>query len=302
MINPFLKLFRLHLNLAELSASMLLLRPKGQLITKTKKIKYGNTRKSVCDYIYPKEHTTKMPIMVYIHGGGWISGYRSVRKYYCYEYAEKGFFVVNIDYDYAPDKKHPYQINQILSVIDTLYDKKEELNINFEKLILAGDSAGAYLASMVAGIINCKPIEGISPDIKHIGDYKVKAFLSMCGAFSATDAVNSPLLPMRIFLKSYTGLNRKQLRIIANTKKYDLQNIINDNFPRTFIIKALNDKLMVESDNFERLLTELNVQFDSFLATGLLSFHCFPLMCKTTMGRECLQLSIETIKKYIQMS
>lgn len=301
MNNPLIKIYQGYYNIAEQLASVILMRPKGQLIRKIKNIKYGDTRKSVCDYIFPKNATQKMPIMVYIHGGGWISGYRRVRNYYCYEYAEKGFFVVNIDYDYATDNKHPFQINQILSVIDSLYEKREELNLNFDQLVIGGDSAGAYLAAMVSGIVNCNKIENISPDIKHLGKYKIKALLSICGAFNVSElCTNKSLRQMPTFISCYTGIPKKKLKVLKDNKDFDLNTIINDKFPRTFIIKAINDKLMIESDNFERTLSGLNVQFDSFLATGIISFHCFPLMCRTTVGRECLQLSIETLKKFVQ--
>lgn len=301
MKNLKVKIYQHFYNFAELAASVLLMRPKGAMIQKIEKVKYGTTRRSVCDYIYPKASNDKLPIMVYVHGGGWISGLRKVRKYYCYEYAEKGFFVVNIDYDYGVSENHPFQINQILTVIDQLYDKRNELNINFDQLIIGGDSAGAYLASMVAAVVNCKPIDNISTELKHFGKYKVKALLAMCGAYSLSDLYkNQPLRPINTFLSSYTGIQRKNLNRLTDDLNYDLKSIINENFPRTFIIKAINDKLIVESNSLERLLSSLNVQFDSFLATGLLSFHCFPLMCKTTVGRECLQLSVETLKKYAQ--
>lgn len=46
----------------------------------------------------------KLPALIYIHGGGWVAGEKDVKHIYLSKFAEHGYFVVNIEYDLAPER------------------------------------------------------------------------------------------------------------------------------------------------------------------------------------------------------
>ena len=47
------------------------------------------------------------PILVYFHGGGWISGSPQTHRKICHRFAEAGFLVFNVDYALAPENPFP---------------------------------------------------------------------------------------------------------------------------------------------------------------------------------------------------
>ena len=78
---------------------------------------------------------------VYAHGGGWVVGTLDTYDALCRELAAaSGSVVVSVDYDLAPDARHPRQYEQLLAVVRATPGP----------LAVAGDSAGAYLAALVA--------------------------------------------------------------------------------------------------------------------------------------------------------
>ena len=55
----------------------------------------------------------KLPVIVSVHGGGWVYGDKEGYQYYCMSLAQRGFAVVNFSYRLAPESKFP------ASIIDT---------------------------------------------------------------------------------------------------------------------------------------------------------------------------------------
>ncbi len=77
-------------------------------------------------------------LVVYFHGGGFAIGNLDSHHAICMEMCEKtGLDVLAVDYRLAPEHPYPAHFEDALAVVDTLD----------EKMILAGDSAGATLAA-----------------------------------------------------------------------------------------------------------------------------------------------------------
>lgn len=289
-------------NFAEKCVSLCLYRPKGRNLSLTKNIPYdfADKKGSDCEYIQQKTYGKKRPVLIYIHGGGWVSGLKKVRRFYCYEYAEKGYFVVNCDYAYAPQQSHPKQLQQIFKVIEMIVLRRDELNVDTDQIVIGGDSAGAYLAAMVSAIACGNRYEDIGVTCSVRGKFKIAVNVLMCGAYNVSRVIELPLPGMKTFLMSYTNKTIEQLRNGGRTS-LDLTEVITRDFPPTFIIKAEHDPLKVESDRLERMLSELGIEYGSYLATGALSGHCFPLLCRSKQGKQCLNSVQGFIEDYIRL-
>ena len=67
----------------------------------------GDARWQVLDVYRPKNETGKLPVIVSVHGGGWVYGDKERYQYYCMSLAQHGFAVVNYTYRLAPKFKFP---------------------------------------------------------------------------------------------------------------------------------------------------------------------------------------------------
>jgi acetyl esterase/lipase len=93
------------------------------------------------------------PTIVWFHGGGFVSGRRGDVANYLKILAGHGFTVVNLDYSLAPKSIYPMPIKQAHKALDHLTRNAEKLNINANRFVLAGDSAGAQIAAQTAATI-----------------------------------------------------------------------------------------------------------------------------------------------------
>jgi acetyl esterase len=92
----------------------------------------------------------KPPILLHIHGGGWVLGgpdaYARVARAYC---QASGCMVVDVDYRRAPEHKHPCALEDCLAVLDWAAAEAEALGADGSRLFVTGDSAGGHLAALV---------------------------------------------------------------------------------------------------------------------------------------------------------
>ena len=99
---------------------------------------------------FPKEPTsTTRPVVVLIHGGGFISGDKASKNRQIKKLATLGFVAVSAEYRLAPEHRFPKAIEDIKLAIRFLKANAKRYHINPERIIVSGSSAGSYLAVMV---------------------------------------------------------------------------------------------------------------------------------------------------------
>ena len=101
-------------NIIDQIGRLLMWRPRPEGVKNLLNIRYGDEKWAKYDLHY-QDNGRQKPLFIYIHGGGFVSGDKSVCRYYCYEYAQRGYAAMNINYQFAPEAKHPDQLRQIFS-------------------------------------------------------------------------------------------------------------------------------------------------------------------------------------------
>lgn len=105
------------------------------------------------DLVSPTDSAAPRPVVVWIHGGAWISGSKAHVTPYLRHLAAAGYIGVAVDYTIAPDAAYPTAVEQLGDALAHLVEHPDELGIDPGRIVLAGDSAGAQLASQLAAAI-----------------------------------------------------------------------------------------------------------------------------------------------------
>ncbi|RYZ94429.1 MAG: alpha/beta hydrolase, partial [Proteobacteria bacterium] len=99
----------------------------------------------------PKPKAKKLPILVYIHGGGWTLGSLAAYDNIARGLATKvGAIVVTVDYRLAPEHPFPAGIDDARLAFEWVLRNATELGGDAKNIGLAGDSGGATLATVIA--------------------------------------------------------------------------------------------------------------------------------------------------------
>jgi acetyl esterase/lipase len=95
--------------------------------------------------------TTRLPVHVFFHGGGWVIGDLDTHDTLCRQVtAAAGISVVAVDYRLAPEHKFPAAADDAWSATTWVVAHAGELGVDATKLAVGGDSAGGNLAAVVA--------------------------------------------------------------------------------------------------------------------------------------------------------
>ena len=138
-------------------------------LTENLDVAYGDGgADTTMDVFRPASAAGPLPTVVWIHGGAWISGAKENVDPYLRILAGEGYTTIGVNYTIGPEGVYPlavHQLDQALAYIDA---HAEELGVDPNQIVLAGDSAGAQLASQMATLITSSDyaaIMGITPSI-----------------------------------------------------------------------------------------------------------------------------------------
>lgn len=94
------------------------------------------------------------PVLLNLHGGGFLLGSKEVNRYLCTDLSRRGFLVMSLEYPLAPEAT----IFDIFRALTTGIDRAAALAADYggdpAQLYLCGDSAGAYLCYYLAALQN----------------------------------------------------------------------------------------------------------------------------------------------------
>lgn len=115
-------------------------------------------------YLPEKTSVHPLPLIVHIHGGGWMAG----NKFPCpvVGMVAEGYVVASVGYRFSQQAKFPAQIQDCQAAIRWLRANREKYHLDPEKIGVVGGSAGGHLASLVgtAGGIGAFPLIGGNED------------------------------------------------------------------------------------------------------------------------------------------
>ena len=119
---------------------------------------------------YLRSSATPMPCIVYVHGGGFTTGDKAQIQDPIFEpLMELGFSYISINYRLAPQVKYPALTDDVERAISFIKMNAQRFNVNPDKLVLMGDSAGGLLVSYVGA--KHKPGNEVAGVISFFGEH-----------------------------------------------------------------------------------------------------------------------------------
>ncbi len=113
------------------------------------------------DVYYPEDAAHALPVIIDIHGGGWMYGSKELNKIYCLNLAKRGFTVFNISYPLVPEVTVYDQLRDVMSALDFISLHLDDYPCSKENIMLTGDSAGGMLASYAAALLTSEKLRGV---------------------------------------------------------------------------------------------------------------------------------------------
>lgn len=233
--------------------AFLLLKHNKKSITVTSEynLSYGS-HKLQCYDLHTYNCNNNLPTVFYIHGGSWMSIDKSNYNYIVKTIGENGYRVVNINYRLMPE----FTLQDVVSDCENAIQHaiRNIKDINLDKLIICGDSAGAHLASLIAAKASNNLYEN---GIKFISTGL------FYGLFNMKDMYNSNSWLFRYlerFFKEEVGEDYKEY-----LSQYSPLEYFNQDYPPTFITSGTIDSLNPATMTFIKTLQDNSIKYKSII-------------------------------------
>ena len=112
-------------------------------------VAYGAGPRQTYD-VYAPDGARDLPLIVFFYGGGWNSGAKEDYGWFGMALAAMGYVVAVPDYRVVPEGVYPIFLDDSSAAVKTIVSHAVEYGASGAKLGLAGHSAGAYNAVMLA--------------------------------------------------------------------------------------------------------------------------------------------------------
>ncbi|MBS1605190.1 MAG: alpha/beta hydrolase [Bacteroidetes bacterium] len=252
--------------------------------------------KGKLDLYYPdKVPAPKYPLIIWIHGGGFVAGDKSELSNYCRILASKGYAVAAINYSRPPAARFPGPVIQANKASEYLIRNALRLNIDTSATFLAGDSGGANIAAQLANTTTNEKYAALLKIAPAISSRQLKGVLLYCGPY------NTALVDfegkfggfLKVVLWAYFG--DKHFTNAPGYPLFSVVNYITPGYPRTFISVGNKDPLAPHSYELASKLAASGVAIDSLFfpddhLPGLQHEYQFDLA--TQEGRTALDRSV----------
>lgn len=249
------------------------------------------------DVFYPASAGgQKLTTVVWVHGGGYVSGRREDIGNYCRILAGRGFTVVSVDYTIAPEAQYPTPVRQANAALAWLARNEAGLPVDPDKFVLAGDSAGSGIVAQLANAISVPAYArdlGVQPAIPR---GRLAGIILHCGVYGI-DGINldGPFGGfLKIVLWSYFG--RKDALADPRLDQFSVARHVTGEFPPAFISAGNADPLLPQSQALAAALKARGVAVDELFypadhAPALAHEYQFNL--DTAAGRLALERTVK---------
>ena len=245
--------------------------------------------------IRPANNNEKLPAIIYLHGGGWVMGGKESFDMLIKQLAiNTNSVVIFPEYSRSPEAKYPVALKEIYSVLEYIYENPDEFNIDNDSIAIAGDSAGANMATVTA--LKAKNQNG--PKIKFQclfypvtnADMDTKSYdLFKDGPWLSKKA-------MEWFFEAYAPDKESRNDIYVSPLKADEEDL--KGLPPTLIITAENDVLRDEGEAYARKLDSAGVDVLNIRINGTIhDFLMLNALSDTQCAKGALNLACNMLKK-----
>lgn len=141
------------------------------------------------DVYMPRGESEPTPALVFFHGGGWTGGSKERSSLSILPYLEMGWSVVNVEYRLAGVSLAPAAVEDCLCALRWIIGNADEYNIDIDRLVVSGQSAGGHLA-LTTGMLPASA--GLDRQCPGAEEIEVAAIVNWYGITDVPDLLEGP--------------------------------------------------------------------------------------------------------------
>ncbi len=141
------------------------------------------------DVYQSRDAATPSPTLIYFHGGGWVAGSKEASSLTFLPFLDMGWNVVNVEYRLAKVSLAPAAVEDALCALRWVHRNGKQYNVDTNRLVLMGNSAGGHLALTTGMIPASAGLDSLCPGNEEL---KVAAIINWYGITDVNELLAGP--------------------------------------------------------------------------------------------------------------
>ena len=223
--------------------------------------------------IRPVNGSRVLPVVMHLHGGGWMRGDAETHDRLVREIATGiPAAVVFVEYDRAPEAQYPIAIEQAYAALSYVVDHAQQLSLDSTRLAIMGDGTGGNMAAAVT--LMAKERRGPKIDLQVLFYPIVDADFETASYKQFADGPWLTKAAMQWYWDAYLPDLSRRNEITAAPLRASIDQL--RDLPEALLIIDENDVLRDEGEAYARKLTDAGVRVTSVCYNG--TIHDFVLL------------------------
>ncbi len=149
----------------------------------------ASNQENKLDLYVPRGATGPTPVLMYIHGGGWVGGTKESSVLRILPYLEMGWAVANVEYRLGAVARAPAAVEDGLCALRWVIRNAGQYNLDTSRIVTTGNSAGGHLA-LTTGMIPASA--GLDRECPGSEELSVAAIINWYGITEVGDLLAGP--------------------------------------------------------------------------------------------------------------
>lgn len=241
--------------------------------------------------------TAALPVIISIHGGGWVYGDKERYQYYCMNLAQRGFAVVNFTYRLAPEFQFPAGLEDTNLVAGWVMANAAGYGLDTGHIFAVGDSAGGHMLALYAAICTNPDYAAAYSTFQVPAGFSLTAIGLNCGVYLLGADVGVDDLTMSIMQDLLPGGGTAE-----ELAQISAVNFITEDYPPTLYMTCTGDFLKNQAPYLSAVLLEKNIphEFHYFGDSRTELGHVFHLNMKSDTAAQCNDIECGFFKRFLK--
>lgn len=226
------------------------------------------------------------PVVVFLHGGGWMAGSPTTHRKLGMQFAEQGYVTINVGYRLAPENPFPAGFDDCVFAAKWASENVRRWNGDPSRMAMGGDSAGGNLA---AAALLALASDSTAP--------KFRAGVLIYGIYDFPSTIERSASQRAIEGMARGYLGAQYPAALKDPRVSPLRAIKPGTLPPCFVICGSADALLPESRSIDAALREAGIPCESHEVADMP--HAFMMIGALWAYREGQRLMFDFLRRHL---
>lgn len=213
-------------------------------------LRYGPGRDMLLDVFEPDDGAGPHPLLLWVHGGGFVGGSKDELAGYFQMIAAHGYTVAAPQYSLAPRYRYPMPLRQMMQALRFLQAEKAPFRLDPDRIVLAGNSAGAHIVAQIGALITTPGYAGLVGVSPTVAAEQVRGLVLACGAFdlALANGVSGTAEAILVRAAGWSYSGRRNFDLDGTFAALSIPNYLTPAFPPTLLTVGNADLFLAHTE------------------------------------------------------